>query len=162
MKTRIYLLMLAFFMFAGFSANAQSRYSAEVDIGYTMAVGDIDFVGDRVNISTTHGVNINERFFIGAGAMYDYYYDIEASMLPVYANLKAFANISQKSAGFISCDIGYSISLDGGNGGFYCCPGAGIKLGSFKIQAGYSMLKASSNNSSTTLGAVQFKVGFMF
>ena len=159
MKTKRFLIILAMFMIAGFSANAQSRYSGEVDFGYSLS---LDEVFDQVGVSTTHGISINERLFLGAGVGVNYAYDIEQVMMPVYANLKGFLPLSEKTSFFASADVGYTIGFDndylgGSVSGFYCCPAVGVKLNKFKVQVGYSMLVDY-----ITLGCMQFKVGFAF
>ena len=164
MKTKRFLIILAMFMIAGLSANAQSRYSGEVDFGYSLSFEKFGIeMSDRINVSTTHGVMFNERFFLGAGAGLDYAYetDVEVFMIPVYANVKGFLPISEKSSVFASADIGYTIGIENDYGNsvscFYCCPSIGLKMNKFKIQVGYSMLVDL-----VTIGAMQFKVGFTF
>lgn len=161
MKTKRFLIILAMFMIAGFSANAQSRYSGEVDLGYSLSLNEIFDLGDRVGVSTTHGILLNERLFLGAGVGVDYDYDFEQIMMPVYANLKGFLPLSEKTSIFASADIGYTIGFDNDYGEsigcFYCCPAVGVKLNKFKVQVGYSMLVDV-----LTCGCMQFKVGFTF
>lgn len=169
MKTRIYLLMLAFFMFASLSANAQARYSAEVDLGYSLTFEKYGVdLSDRINLTTTHGVMFNERLFVGAGVALDYFYSSNGDwfMMPLYGNVKGFLPLSEKTSLFASVDVGYSLYLSGedtvGSGAFYCCPSVGLKLNSFKLQVGYDILSFSGGVGSESVGAIQFKVGFMF
>lgn len=169
MKSKIYVLMLAIFMIAGISANAQSRYSADVDLGYTLTFDKEGIsLSDRINFSTTHGVMFNERFFVGAGAGLDYFFDSEGEwyMMPLYANVKGFLPLSEKTSLFASVDVGYSLYLSGyytvGSGAFYCSPAVGVKLSSFKLQVGYNILSFSDDGFSDSVGAMQFKIGYVF
>ncbi len=174
MKVRVFIIALLGLMIAGISVNAQTRYSAEVDLGYTLSVGSsIKNVGDRLSVSTTHGVLLNEKFLLGAGVAVDYFYQAEEFMLPLFINVKGILPLSDKLKGFVSADVGYSFMLQGDDdylvhvkdkyiGGIYLVPSVGIKYKKLKFQFGYSYLRFYENNIYNSFSALQFKVGFMF
>lgn len=151
-----------------FTLNAQSliKYHGELNVGYSLGVGT--YSTDRVNLHTIHGVNISEYFSTGIGVGLDYYTDLlgdDELVLPVFLNVKGYLPVSDNISPFISCDFGVGIGLTEGvkdMSGFYCTPAVGLKLSHLALQVGYNMQKHSSYGFGYTMGAVQFKLGYMF
>lgn len=160
MKVKRLLVILTVLMITAVSANAQNRYSADVDFGYTLGFEKWGLeTNDRIHMTTTHGVMFDEKLFVGAGVGVEYAYDSEFWMLPLYSNVKGFLAVSNKTSLFASVDLGYLIYLSeySEDDAFYFCPGVGVKVGKLKLQAGYSLL-----SDKITFGGMQFKVGFIF
>jgi len=81
-------------------------YKGFVDVGYSAGVGD--WGEDRFEVSTAHGYQFNNFFFIGGGAGLHYYTDSEYFGVPIFANFRA--NFTKtKIAPFGDVKVGYSI-----------------------------------------------------
>jgi len=98
-------------------------YKGFVDAGYTFA--DDDF--ERVEISTSHGYQFNNYFFVGAGAGYHYYPSdyVDGYAVPIFANFRANF-INKNITPFADIKTGYSV---GDLEGFYSYAGVGVRFG---------------------------------
>jgi len=140
-------------------------YRGFVDLNYSLGVGD--FGADRIEFTTSHGYQVNEIFYIGAGAGFNYYFDGEIASVPIFANPRVdfpTGNICP----FIDMKIGYTVSEY--IKGFYFVPSAGVRFGlqngtGINIGVGYTLQKVKVDNyysNHVTLGAVTIKLGFDF
>ena len=84
--------------------------------------------------------------------------------LPVFFNIKGYIPLDDDFMPFLSLDLGYSFCLsDDGESGLYVTPSVGIRLfEDFKIQVGYNLQQMTERGVSLNMGAVQFKVGYLF
>lgn len=142
---RIYLLLTTIILGA-YSLNAQNTtggsYQGFVDAGYAVGIGDYKFGG--VEVSTSHGYQINPHFYIGGGAGFhfmseyrtpgmDIPLDSRKSLVdvPVFANVRA--NLAKGSyVPFIDMKGGLFIN---NNGGKYISLSAGCSIAVSEKQA---------------------------
>ena len=166
-----------FFLFAAIVvsncvfAQTPIKYHGEVDAGYSLGVGLISI--DRVGLHTIQGISVGKYFStgIGLGAEYvitDGYFDEDESdftiMAPLYLNAKGYWPISERFSPYISFDAGasFGISDEFTYDGIYLTPAVGVKFGLLKAQIGYNIIRASEEDWTYSIGALQFKVGLMF
>lgn len=115
--------------------NAQS-YKGSIEGGRTLHTDDMGLFS-TTDIYTTHGVQINHHFYVGAGAgvrLGDDY-----TSIPLYGSVR-YTILKKKVSPFIDAKIGYSI-LDAA--GFYMNPGAGVSWNFYKnlsafLKVGYT------------------------
>lgn len=140
-------------------AQRESGYRGFFDAGYVISatkIGDAD-VSNRISATTSHGYQINETFFAGAGAGFQYFHQGEAYTIPVFGDLRA--DISKF---FVDAKIGYSL---GDWEGFYLNPAVGYrfplgeKLG-LNISAGYLLQTLSGVDG--TSGDITLHIGIDF
>jgi len=134
------------------SRSVDIWYEGELNIGYgTGRLPDQDIPLDteggyaRPLIETVHGVRITKYAFIGLGLGFQYAYDWDLCMMPVFVNLKGYYPVTKHLAPYISVDLGVSSKLAGGTksvrenldpvtcykdinlkGGFYASCGVGL------------------------------------
>lgn len=178
------LFLIAFACATLFSVKFYAQdYQGEVDFGYSLGVGKLP--SDRFNVSTVHGLEIEDYLFLGVGAGLDYHFVEEniyadfgdddhyyggyfekdrMGFLPVFFNIKGYLPLDDDFMPFLSLDLGYSFCLsDDGESGLYVTPSVGIRLfEDFKIQVGYNLQQMTERGVSLNIGAVQFKVGYLF
>jgi hypothetical protein len=81
-------------------------YSAFVEFGYSVGIGDYSF--DRFEITTSHGIQANSHIFIGLGTGLKYFFDGSNYAIPVYTDFRVnFLN--KKISPFAGMKIGYTI-----------------------------------------------------
>ena len=100
-----------------------------VAIGWTFGVGDLGV--SRLSVNSTHGYQLNEHFFVGAGAGLNFYHEYKGSMseilsLPLYGDVRADFNIAGDLGFFGDLKVGYAF-LD--PNGFYLYPNIGLRYG---------------------------------
>ena len=74
MKKLLIALAAAFMMLPLFSTNANAQgihYQGDASLGYAFGTGKLNV--NRFNITTTHGVRINQYLFAGAGTGFNFY-----------------------------------------------------------------------------------------
>ena len=76
------LVLTALFAATAFAQDAKS-YRGFTDFSYTLGVGDTGKDFDRFTLSTTHGYQIDDMFFMGAGVSFEYVSDMGAAMVPI-------------------------------------------------------------------------------
>lgn len=141
--------LLAFTAIAAMSltASARTSYRGFVDIigAYPIFSTNVNdgFATDNdgqavwINLSTTHGVQLNRHFFIGAGAgLYDLcrFGEITLTQIPIYIAGRADLNISKKCSPFIDLKIGYSANL---NNGCFSADIEGVNDYTYSYENGY-------------------------
>lgn len=134
------------------------RYRGLVDVGYTLGVGLGQGI-DRIDVFTSHGVQIIPQLYIGGGVGFGYYYDASEIAVPIFANIRT--DILQSNiTPFVDLKIGYSVT---GITGFYLSPTLGCKIGHFNIGLGYTMQKLNIEGwDFGNIGGLSLKVGFDF
>lgn len=126
------------------------RYQGEVAFGFGLGVGKITdiFNTNRLSFETVHGVRACPYFFAGAGIGFNLFYTdlpamdeygnpfgtyTSASIIPVFGNFKGYCPLSEKSALYLSLDLGAAIGVSGyfeeRRTDFYTCVGPGINFG---------------------------------
>lgn len=98
---------------AGKEARREARrtlkgYKGFVDAGYTFDLDDYYYDNmNRIEISTTHGYQFNNYFFVGGGVALDYYTDADLYAVPIFANFRANF-INKKITPFGDFKLGYT------------------------------------------------------
>ena len=97
-------------------------YKGFLDLAY---IGDVsDYNASKVELSTTHGYQFNNHFFVGAGVAVNYYTDADLIAAPIYANFRANF-INKKVTPFADIKSGYSV---GDIEGAYASVGIGVSF----------------------------------
>ena len=172
------------------TANAQTfpavKYSGDINLSYATSTNGVKI--KQSNIRTTHGINVNENFFFGMGTGIDMF-DIKENnelkySIPLYANIKGFLPVSQKTKLFLSLDLGESFGIGDINEAkiVFMTPmiGSSFKVGeqnkAINLSMGYNyanFLTVDENNSdggnnslmtniAATSGSFIFRVAFQF
>ena len=102
--------------------NTMKGYKGFADIGYLFDVSDNN--ANKFEISTSHGYQFNNYFFVGGGVAMDYYNDAEVFAVPVFANFRANF-INNKVTPFGDVKLGYSA---GDVEGVYLSMAVGVRL----------------------------------
>ena len=125
------------------NSNAQT-YKGSVEVGRTLHTDDMSLFS-TTDIYTTHGVQINPYFYVGAGAGVRLGDDFTS--IPLYGSIR-YTILKKKVSPFIDAKIGYNI-LDAA--GFYTNPGAGVSWNFYKklsmfLKVGYTYNSKSYDN----------------
>ena len=116
---------------SGFQYNSrfQPGYKGIVEFGCEVGIGDYGM--DRLKLNIINGYQVNSRASLGFGTGVRYYFDAEATLIPIFADFRA-TFMDTKVSPYVSAGIGYS--FDATNGfegvGFIFSPTVGV---SFKI-----------------------------
>ena len=102
--------------------NTLKGYKGFVDAAYIEDVSDYN--ASKVELSTTHGYQFNNYFFVGAGVALNYYTDADIIAAPIYANFRANF-INKRITPFADVKSGYSI---GDVEGVYASIGVGVRF----------------------------------
>lgn len=107
-------------------------YRGFIDVGYLFGVGDEYSKVDRIELSTAHGYQFNNHFFLGAGVGMHYLTLDNVFMLPVFVNFKGYL-LNNPISPFLDLKGGYSPILtkledDDIKGGLYISPSIGVRF----------------------------------
>ena len=150
-----------------FKYNASDLgYRGFVELGHTFGVGMVRDFG-RLDVATTHGIQINPHLFFGAGLSLNYAYHYGSIALPFYADIRTDILKSNISP-FIDFKIGYSIT--DAFKGLYLSPTIGCRFGRFNMGISYVMQKDdviiydgwSAYWSKINCGGISIKLGIEF
>lgn len=156
--------------------NGLRGYKGFVDTGYLFDVSDYNT--NKFEVSTSHGYQFNNYFFVGGGLALDYYNDLELAAVPIFANFRANF-INNKVTPFGDVKVGYTA---GDIEGAYASFAVGVRVALVKKMAlnfrleyvvqgwdyeGRDFYYGSSNSyyyydDSMTLNNIGLKVGFEF
>ena len=145
-----------------FAQEAKS-YRGFTDFSYSLGVGDKSENFDRYTLSTTHGYQLDDMFFVGAGVSFEYVRDIAASLVPIYADVRMDIPLQSRSIKpFVDAKIGYAA---GEVDGFYFAPTIGVRVPVRFVKAmnfgfGYKLQKIQ--DAGTNTNAITFNVGIEF
>ncbi len=162
-------LVAAALMCFGFAGAQNIKYQGEASLGFGAGVGTYNM--NRVPIHTVHGVRLNDNFFVGGGLGVDIFSkDGEsATIIPVFANAKGYLPVSDKVSLLAALDLGYGIGTGDFSkvGGLYAYPQIGCNLKimhkySFDFTFGYNSQSLSNDGVSINLGAIGFKIAFVW
>ena len=154
--------MVALLATTSFAQDAKS-YRGFTDFSYTLGVGDKSENFDRYTLSTTHGYQLDDMFFVGAGVSFEYVRDIAASLVPIYADVRMDIPLRSRSIKpFVDAKIGYAA---GEVDGFYFAPTIGVRVPVRFVKAmnfgfGYKLQKIQ--DAGTNTNAITFNVGIEF
>lgn len=145
-----------------FAQDAKS-YRGFTDLSYTLGVGDTSEDFDRFTLSTTHGYQLDDMFFVGAGLSFEYVRDAAVALVPIYADVRMDIPLRSRSIKpFVDAKVGYAAGqLDG----FYFAPTVGVRVPVRFVQAmnfglGYKLQKIQ--DAGTNTNAITFNVGIEF
>ena len=132
-------------------------YRGFVDLGYTIGVGAVSN-SDRVELTTTHGVQIIPEFFVGAGVGVNYYHVAEGNgpclSIPVFVDVRTDI-LRSNITPFVDFKIGYSF---GNVQGLYVTPSVGCKVNHLDFSLGY----VSQRYHGLNVGGLSLKFGVNF
>lgn len=102
--------------------NTLKGYKGFVDVGY---IADLsDYNADKVEISTSHGYQFNNYFYVGGGVAVDFYTDADLIAAPIFVDFRANF-INKKITPFADIKTGYSV---GDVEGVYVATGVGVRF----------------------------------
>ena len=144
-------------------AQEAKNYRGFTDLGYSLGVGHNSDDFDRYTLSTTHGYQLSDMFFLGAGVSFEYVRDVSATLVPIYADLRMDLPLrSSNIKPFVDAKVGYAAGvLDG----FYFAPTVGLRVPVHFVKAmnfgiGYKMQRLQDAEVNTN--AITFNVGIEF
>ena len=154
--------MATLFAASAFAQDAKS-YRGFTDLSYTLGVGETSENFDRFTLSTTHGYQLDDMFFVGAGLSLEYVRDAAVALVPIYADVRMDIPLRSRSIKpFVDAKVGYAAGqLDG----FYFAPTVGVRVPVRFVQAmnfglGYKLQKIQ--DAGTNTNAITFNVGIEF
>lgn len=161
-KLFVTLVVTAMVATVAFAQDAKS-YRGFTDLSYTLGVGDTSEDFDRFTLSTTHGYQLDDMFFVGAGLSFEYVRDAAVALVPIYADVRMDIPLRSRSIKpFVDAKVGYAAGqLDG----FYFAPTVGVRVPVRFVQAmnfglGYKLQKIQ--DAGTNTNAITFNVGIEF
>ena len=144
-------VMVALLGTTTFAQDAKS-YRGFTDFSYTLGVGETSENFDRFTLSTTHGYQIDDLFFVGGGVSFEYVRDAAVALVPIYADARIDIPLHGRSIKpFVDAKIGYAAGqLDG----FYFAPTIGVRVPVKFVKAmnfglGYKLQKIQDAGSNT-------------
>ena len=127
--------------------NQQSKAFVAPQKGYRFFFSADHMIGDitAFKFSTTHGVQLNDKFFVGCGVGFcvgsdDKNYETYLS-IPIYADLR-YDIIPKKSTPFIEARAGVALAIEGCTG-FYGNFSFGGRFKRFSVSTGVETLQGS-------------------
>lgn len=102
--------------------NTLKGYKGFVDFGYIADLSDYD--ANKVEISTSHGYQFNNYFYLGGGVAADFYTDADLIAVPIFVDFRANF-INKKVTPFADIKTGYSV---GDVEGLYVSTGIGVRF----------------------------------
>ncbi|WP_458410284.1 DUF481 domain-containing protein [Bacteroides congonensis] len=102
--------------------NTLKGYKGFVDFGYIVDLSDYD--ANKVEISTSHGYQFNNYFYLGGGVAADFYTDADLIAVPIFVDFRANF-INKKVTPFADIKTGYSV---GDVEGAYVSTGIGVRF----------------------------------
>lgn len=102
--------------------NTLKGYKGFVDFGYIADLSDYD--ANKVEISTSHGYQFNNYFYLGGGVAADFYTDADLIAVPIFVDFRANF-INKKVTPFADIKTGYSV---GDVEGAYVSTGIGVRF----------------------------------
>lgn len=102
--------------------NTLKGYKGFVDFGYIVDLSDYD--ANKVEISTSHGYQFNNYFYLGGGVAADFYTDADLIAVPIFVDFRANF-INKKVTPFADIKTGYSV---GDVEGLYVSTGIGVRF----------------------------------
>lgn len=150
--------------------NTFRGYKGFVDFGYIFGFEDYN-ASNKLEISTSHGYQFNNYFYIGGGIAADYYTDASLFSVPIFVHFRAnFLN--KKIAPFAEVKTGYSV---GDIGGGYFAVGLGVRFAlkgkkalNLKLEYNYQQYDYTYSgyyntyDATTNLNGLGLKLGFEF
>ena len=136
--------------------DVKVSYRGFVDLGYTIGVGIVSN-SDRVELTTTHGVQIIPEFFVGAGVGVNYYHLAEGDTcisLPFFVDVRTDI-LRSNITPFVDLKIGYAF---GNVQGLYVTPSVGCKVNHLDFSLGYVAQRYRGLNA----GGLSLKFGVNF
>lgn len=150
-------------------------YKGFIDMGYVVDLSDNN--ANKLEVSTSHGYQFNNYFYVGGGVAVDYYTDADLISAPIFADFRANF-INKKITPFADIKTGYSF---GDVEGVYVTTGVGVRFSlkgkkaiNLKLEYNYQQYDYDDSYYSYSYGGYRyyddtlsleglgFKVGFEF
>ena len=160
---KLFLLLAAVCVASFAMAQSPVKYQGEVDLGCSLGVGVLS--SGRVNVHTIQGIKVGDYFSTGVGFGADYYISGQDMTIPLFLNLKGYIPTKSKVTPYASLDLGTGIGVAGvfkKETGLMMTPAVGVKIGMFKVQAGYNLQQLTESAVSLNFHALQIKAGVVF
>ena len=163
MKKLILTLVVSVLVATTAFAQDAKTYRGFTDLSYTLGVGETSEDFDRFTLSTTHGYQLDDMFFVGAGVSFEYVRDLAVSLVPIYADVRMDVPLRSRSIKpYVDAKIGYAA---GQVDGFYFAPTIGVRVPVRIVKAlnfglGYKLQKLQDAGVNTN--ALTFNVGIEF
>lgn len=157
------------------SAGLESGYHAFLEAGYVVGSGDV--AADRIELSTSHGYQINPYVFVGGGLGISYYHSPDLWTMPIFINARGTL-LDGPISPYLDLKIGYAVGLTsndfgeyygrvtGSMSGFYFSPSIGCRFNKFTVSAGYELMNYTLSNDydseGFSSGGFSFKIGMEF
>ena len=148
--------------------NTLKGYKGFIDFGYIADLSDYD--ANKVEISTSHGYQFNNYFYLGGGVAADFYTDADLIAVPIFVDFRANF-INKKVTPFADIKTGYSV---GDVEGLYVSTGIGVRFSlkgkkalNLKLEYNYQQYDYYYSGyyisyDTADLEGLGFKVGFEF
>lgn len=149
--------------------NTLKGYKGFIDFGYIADLSDYD--ANKVEISTSHGYQFNNYFYLGGGVAADFYTDADLIAVPIFVDFRANF-INKKVTPFADIKTGYSV---GDVEGLYVSTGIGVRFSlkgkkalNLKLEYNYQQYDYYYSgyyinyDDTADLEGLGFKVGFEF
>ena len=149
--------------------NTLKGYKGFIDFGYIADLSDYD--ANKVEISTSHGYQFNNYFYLGGGVAADFYTDADLIAVPIFVDFRANF-INKKVTPFADIKTGYSV---GDVEGLYVSTGIGVRFSlkgkkalNLKLEYNYQQYDYYysgyyiSYDDTADFEGLGFKVGFEF
>lgn len=165
---------------SGYSNSYQSKtynlsgYRGSFDIGYVFGLENVDFYKEsRIELSTTHGYQVNNYFFVGVGTGIHYLTSGNSFLLPAFVNLKGYLLPGTVSP-YVDFRGGYTFILskledEDLTGGIYISPAIGVrylvndKIGlTTSVGFVYQQIRDKFLGESMALNGISLKFGIEF
>ena len=160
---KLFILLAAVCVASSAMAQAPVKYQGEFDLGYSFGVGTLS--SGRVNVHTIQGIKVGDYFSTGVGIGADYYISGQDMTIPLFLNFKGYIPTKSKVTPYASLDLGTGIGVAGifkKETGLMLTPAVGVKIGMFKVQAGYNLQQLTESAVSLNFHALQIKAGVVF
>ena len=145
----------------------EEGYRGFIEWDYTLGVGEYPNNLERINFYTSHGCQIAPQFFIGAGASFSYYYDIDKFGIPLYVHMRRDL-LNSDITPFIDMKVGYSVC---DINGVYLNPSIGCRFAlneslGLNVGIGYTFNKCRFEyyygEKKVNIGGINFRIGIDF
>lgn len=136
-------------------SGLQTGYKGILEMGYQFGIGQHGL--DRLKLDIINGYQFNPYFSVGIGTGLRYYFDLDATYIPVFADFRVHIT-SDKIAPYLALGVGYTLSpkkhFEGEGVGFLINPSLGINFkvsqrSSLFLGIGYEMQKMNFQYSGT-------------
>lgn len=153
------------------------HYQGEISAAYGLGLGDVTKIvnTDRIEVETVHGVRISPYAFVGLGAGFNYFYNLDTAaetedysdnggVVTAFANAKGYLPISRGTSLYLSLDLGGAFGVMNqmkDRKELYAAVGPGVSFGnpSSRLRADFGVRFQYMGDNAN---AILFRIGFGF